>query len=147
MPKETALTVQSPKPLAISQSCKPPSQSWVMKQLALLATARQATVSRDTYLLYASEISDYPEDEISRAIRKFALRPREEGETAFPDLGTFVQAVKYEGRERRERQAQERESFEWTALAEEKREHPERFISFAEVMREVMESRNANAGK
>jgi len=54
-----------------------------------------------------------------------------------------VQAVKYEGRERRERQAQERERFEWMALAEEKREHPERFISFAEVMREVMESRAA----
>jgi hypothetical protein len=73
-----------------------------MQRLTLLALARQGEVSKEILKLYCSEICSFREDDISVAIRRLALRPRREGETAFPTLGTLYAAIRHEQFEREE---------------------------------------------
>lgn len=101
------------KPLAISRRPEKPSEAWVIKSLTWMATARQASVTRDTFLLYASELTDYREDDLSVVIRRFAiLEPREQYEPAFPELGRIIQAVRLERSRREQHEQRERRAAE-----------------------------------
>lgn len=140
--KETALTTSTAvKPLAISTRPEPPSSPWLVKRLTALATARQASVSRDTLILYTSELAEYREDDISQAIRKIAFTPREEGETAFPELGTIARTVRSFAIERNRVEERRRRREEDERRAEDRRQHPENYMSFRDFMTAFNESR------
>lgn len=54
----------------------------------------------------------YREDDLSVAIRRLALCPREEFAPAFPELGTLVQAVRSERSRREEHERREQRAAE-----------------------------------
>jgi hypothetical protein len=133
MATELAVINTARRPLEISRRREPPSPSWVVKRLALLATARQVMIERDTFVLYASELIGYREDDVSVAIRRLALRPRQQFETAFPSLGDIVEAVQCEEFRRSEHERREREN---AARHEEMRSRvvqPERWFDSDEI--------------
>ena len=134
------------KPLEISLRQERPSSLWVTKSLTALATARQATLSRDTLILYASEICDFREDDVSKAIRKIAVRPREEGETAFPDLGTLLKAIKSERSERVNEEEAKRSADEYGAIQEDRRLHPEKYFSVNDLLRDFAKRQEEKRG-
>lgn len=51
--------------------------------------------------MFAADLESYLLDDVEVALTRIGLRPREEFETAFPDLGTMLEAIKLAGRDRR----------------------------------------------
>ncbi len=51
--------------------------------------------------MFAQDLERFPLEDIEAGLGKIGLRPREEGETAFPDMGTMLHAIKIAGRDRR----------------------------------------------
>jgi hypothetical protein len=91
-------------------------------------------------------LAEFREDDVSVAIRKIAFREREQGETAFPDLGTIVNEVRTV-RNRRSLEEQLQASREEDARrAEDRRLHPERYFGMAELLKEYNERRQAERG-
>lgn len=78
---------------AISTPLGRPSLSSVVTLLTALAESRQATVSPQTLKLYAHRLSCFPLCDIRLALSRIADRPRQDGQTAFPDRGTLVREV------------------------------------------------------
>src|SRR5579862_6013326 len=68
-------------------------ESWIVDQLTILAEARQAAVSAATLELFSSELAQFEVEDIAAGIRTLSLTRRRDGETAFPDLATIVEAV------------------------------------------------------
>lgn len=91
---ETLAIASRPGPNAISTPLGRPSLSSVVTLLTALAESRQATVSPQTLKLYAHRLSCFPLCDIRLALSRIADRPRQDGETAFPDRGAIVHAVK-----------------------------------------------------
>jgi hypothetical protein len=73
-----------------------------------MAEARQASVSAQTLLVYSKTLQEFNPEDVKEAIGNLALQVREEGQTAFPELGRIVAEVRRIGSERRSRQATER---------------------------------------
>jgi hypothetical protein len=136
----TELTVmQEVRPLALSTRSQPPSTSWVVKKLGLLALARQAEVGREMLVLYSSELSLFREDDLSIVIRKFALSPREEYTPAFPELGAIVQAVRSERSRREAHEQRERRAAEQHEEMRSRVTVPERWFDSEQVAAGVVE--------
>lgn len=51
-------------------------------------------MSSQTNAIYAAKLAQFPLDAVKEAIAKLAETPRQEGETAFPDLGTVLNATR-----------------------------------------------------
>jgi hypothetical protein len=106
----------------------------IATSLSYLATARQGQIDAVTLDVYCTELKAFPIDEVMAAVKDLARTPREPGETAMPDLGTVLAAVKYAGRFRivqeaeREREREERH----------RTEHPEAYVSVRDIFAEVM---------
>lgn len=100
----------------------------ISAEFVRLAEARQATISSATLELYSSRLVDYQLEDVREGLTKLSLRPRAEGETAFPDLGTVIGAVKDARRDRRiaEEQREQREA--WAAEEAHRRDHPEEYL-------------------
>jgi hypothetical protein len=72
----------------------------------------------------------YDDRDVEKAVLKIARTPREEGETAFPDLGTLLDAVEMARRTRRnEEMAQGQADWE-RAREEDAKAHPEHYVFF-----------------
>jgi hypothetical protein len=71
----------------------------ILAQLVLMAEMRQATVSKQTLKVYSTRLVNEARSDargmeaVEGAIIAIAERPRREGETAFPDLGTILHEV------------------------------------------------------
>lgn len=84
-------------------------------------------ISADTLRIFVAELRAFQRDDITAGIRSLMLRPRESGQTAFPDLGTVVDAVKTAVRDRcsivvagRRRRADEEEIRQFDAFLAER---------------------------
>lgn len=62
--------------------------------LAMLSVARQANAKKPEFDLYTPFLMAYELKHIKTAIERLSLTPRAEGETAFPALGTVLEAVR-----------------------------------------------------
>jgi hypothetical protein len=74
-----------------------------------------------------------------------ALKRRQEGETAFPDLPTIVWTVKDVRFRRVSEEMRAQESAEAAAQAEDRRLHLENYFTFEDVLRDYNEKRRASA--
>lgn len=74
----------------------------------------------------------YDNRDVEKAVLKIARTPREEGETAFPDLGTLLDAVEM-ARRTRGNEEMARGQADWErAREEDAKAHPERYVFFSE---------------
>jgi hypothetical protein len=117
----------------------------VIKALTFLATARQASVTRDTLLLYASELQELREDDVSVAIRQIATAPREEGQTAFPDLGTLLRKVQAEKHRRERHERDEEQAWEENERRRDRVLHPERWFNAQQITDGIVEQLKESA--
>jgi hypothetical protein len=99
------LIARSSAPAAIVRPSKlsPETLVWTSTQLTVLAEARQAAITSETLRLYASQLARFQPDDIAAGIQSMMLTKRREGETAFPDLATVMDAVNAAIRNRQSR--------------------------------------------
>ena len=79
-----------------TQSTRQPEPSKCSRIVLLLSAfgvRRQAKLEDQDYLVYASDLERFELTDIEEVLRKIALRPREEFEPAFPDIGTLIRAI------------------------------------------------------
>ena len=65
-----------------------------MEYLLELAIRRQAKLSREDLIVFVKDLDGFDLQDISRGLELLGKRPRCAGETAFPDSGTLIQAVR-----------------------------------------------------
>ena len=67
---------------------------WLKQRLFLLARERQAKVDSGTIEHFASSLSGFASEAVDVACAELGRTPREEGQTAFPDLGDLLNACR-----------------------------------------------------
>jgi hypothetical protein len=70
---------------------QPEYLSGLLAELARLGEARQASLSDETYAIYAEELSGYELQDVRTALRGLAREPKEKYEPAFPRLDTLLE--------------------------------------------------------
>ena len=113
----------------------------VVDLLTILAEARQASVSPQTFQLYSSELDRFQIEDIESAVRKLMYRKRAEGETAFPDLPTLSEEVRAFARVRREDEQRAADRKREGAERKHRIEHPEEYMPARDVWAEFLEKR------
>jgi len=123
-----------PNQALTQQSQQSQPSSGAMKKIAIvglltkLAVRRQAKLSPQDYLVLAEDLLPYEASDIETALDQLGRRPRREGETAFPDLGSIEEEVRAIRSERRACEAKERERQQLLEEAEHRRLHPEEYM-------------------
>ena len=102
-PAETSMQARKPSP-SLSK------QSEIVKMLTKFSLRRQAAVNPETLALFAADLEHLELADLESALKELSLRPRRDGETAFPDLATVLEAVRYVRAERSSRRALEKEN-------------------------------------
>lgn len=96
--------------------------------LVKLAERRQAAVNSSTLVTFADDLGSYELADIDAACSELGTRRRAEGETAFPDLPTILEAVRGVIRARKpspEQEAIEREN----ARVQHFKDYPEDYLT------------------
>lgn len=73
----------------------------IAKVLAELSIRRQADVSKETYAVFAEDLMPFPIDDVRQACKNIGSTPRQQGEKAFPEVGTIIAECERVGRMRR----------------------------------------------
>jgi hypothetical protein len=107
--------------------------SKIVGLLTVLAEARQAATSTQTFEVFSSELAKYEFQDIAAAVRKLMFTKREEGETAFPDLPTLDERVCHEKNIRLKAAREERERAEAEAEERDRQEHPENYFDVRQM--------------
>lgn len=68
--------------------------------LTVLAEARQASISEQTYLVYSKALAEHDLRDLENAITSLSRREKRDGETAFPSLGSIEAEVSKAKRKR-----------------------------------------------
>ena len=113
----------------LSKLPDPQSLTWLVKQLATLAMARQASVDSETLKFFAVSLSNFHPEDARRALDRLCHTKRKEGETAFPDLATVEEAIYVEHSARVKEQLEEERS-NYIRYAE---THPQEFVTLSEI--------------
>jgi hypothetical protein len=87
--------------------------------------------------LYSARLANFAQDDILAAIDQLMLTKRQQGETAFPDLATVVEAVELVALRRRQAEAAAKEKAAREAEERNRKEHPENYFNMADVYAEV----------
>ena len=82
-------------------------KSKIVLLLAHLGVRRQAKLDTEDYLVFAADLESYEIADIEAAMKALYSKPRAEGETAFPDVATILEAVRGVIRARRPSAEQE----------------------------------------
>jgi len=112
--QETSIHSNKPKGL---------HESNIRKVLTILAERRQAQVSPGTLLTYSTDLASYSLDIIETACENLGKMRRAEGETAFPDIATILEAVR--GVIRAQRPPEPSGFDKWNAYVDELMKDPE----------------------
>lgn len=117
------VSVFEPRQTAISTPQSRQLQASLVMMLHGMALCRQAAVNAETFTVYAKHLARFPAECVKEAIEALSRRPRGEGETAFPDLGTVEAAVREAvgkrnaaERMRQRREQNERDFWNWIDL-------------------------------
>lgn len=96
------MEISKARPNQVStQPNEPSKQSRIVLLLAQLGIRRQAKLDPEDYQVFAADLSNYALGDIRTGFKNLASRPRREGETAFPDLGTMLHEIDNAARARR----------------------------------------------
>jgi hypothetical protein len=79
---------------ALTQRSELSKKSKIVILLTALGIRRQAKLDVEDYLLYASDLESYEMADLENAVGELAKKPRAEGQTAFPDIATILEAVR-----------------------------------------------------
>lgn len=83
--------------------------------LGILGIRRQAKLGPEDYQVFAADLVEFEIADIQSGFEELGKRPREEGETAFPSLGTmflYVKGARGRRREVERNQEEKREELE-----------------------------------
>jgi hypothetical protein len=80
-----------------------------------LAVRRQAKLSDGDYRVLSEDLAQFELEDIERGLDDLGERPRELGETAFPDWPALKEAVMKYARPRRAQEKKRREHAAWDA--------------------------------
>lgn len=105
--------------------------------------ARQGGVDGPTLKFFAAKLSGFDERDIAAGIDVICHKRREPGETAFPDLPTIEEAIFVARNSRIRAQREEEQLRERERIIQHMREHPEEYVTFAQVMADFLERRNS----
>lgn len=95
---------------------------------------------------YSKALAEFSDDTDTLAVLGvLAKRRRGDYEPKIPELGDLLEMVREYGREKRRMDREARERAEREAEELHRREHPEEYVSFAEIMREVRARNGAKA--
>jgi hypothetical protein len=108
-----------------------------------MAMRRGASVSKETLELCARDLLEFDDRDVQAATVRIGFTPREEGETAWPDTGTLVTAVRREARMRRDEEEARWQSEEYRNLAADRAANPDKYFTIEEIVAAVMERRKA----
>lgn len=75
--------------------------SRIVQLLTVLGIRRQAKLDKEDYQVFASDLESCDLGDIETALNLIASKPRAEGETAFPDVATIMEAIRSAARVRR----------------------------------------------
>jgi len=120
-----------PKRTELSNPLRYPSADAIEMELAKLAIRRQASITPADLAVYSEDLAGFLMPDLTEGLRSF-VRPRERGETAFPDVGSIIEACKVARGERLQREALEREQRAAQEEAEHRATHPEEYFSIAD---------------
>ena len=99
-------------------------------QLAKLAIRRQAAITAMDLKVYAEDLAGFLMLDLLAGLNSF-VRPRETGETAFPDVGSIIAACRASRGERLQQEAVESEQRALLEEQEHRRDHPEDYFDVA----------------
>lgn len=77
-----------------TRSSGPSKQEEIKILLAKLAIRRQAKVGELEFMVFSEDLMPYETRDIQLALESLSSRPRDEGETAFPDTAKILEAVR-----------------------------------------------------
>lgn len=72
----------------------PSKQEEIKVLLAKMAIRRQAKVGEMEFAVFSEDLMGYETEVIAEALNQLCSKPRAEGETAFPELATILDAVR-----------------------------------------------------
>jgi hypothetical protein len=103
----------------ISKPFKSPSQRDMLEAVLTTAgTMRGAKLDKETLSLYSGRLLRESFDDVVVALEKIAEMPREQYETALPDMGTVLDMVRIAGQSRANRAEAAKDPREENAAAE-----------------------------
>lgn len=108
---------------------------------------RQAKLSREDYLVFADDLMGFDLRDVEAGLDRIGMRPRNEGETAFPDVATLQMAVRAARGVRIACEAKERERQHDLIAEQHRKDHPELYCSTADFWKEAMEKIRTRFGK
>lgn len=85
----------------------------IVKMLTNLSLRRQAAADPRTLALFAADLEHLELADIETATKELSSGARRDGETAFPDLGTILEAVKSVVRTRKSQNRESEASLRW----------------------------------
>jgi len=109
----------------------------ISAELIRLAEARQASsgLSEASLEIYSQELSSrFRLDDIRAGLHVLALTRREDGDTAFPDVGTVLAAVREAVRERHAARTAEAKRMRDDAEERHRKEHPEEYVHVSAII-------------
>jgi hypothetical protein len=90
----TEITARRQETSMLSKQQTVSHESNIRKLLTILAERRQAQVTPGTLLTFSKDLAVYSLSDIDQALMRIASVPRREGETAFPEVATILEAVR-----------------------------------------------------
>jgi hypothetical protein len=118
---------------ALTQHVEPSKKSKVVALLAKLGVRRQAKLATEDYLVFAEDLMPYELTDIQSGLESLSSRPRNEGETAFPESAAVIAEVKYARRDRKAAEERERRIADEAAERRRRETHPEEYIASDEI--------------
>lgn len=106
----------------------------VVSLLAKLGIRRQAKQAAEDYLVMADDLLSYDLADIAAGLDVIGKRVREQGETAFPDVPTMLEAVGAIVSARMSKEADLRRKREDEESERHRREHPEDYFHISELL-------------
>jgi len=99
---------------ALAKPSELSKKSKIVMLLATLGIRRQAKLDKEDYLVFASDLEKYELADIEAGIA--ALPPKRDGQTAFPDVDTILEAVR--GVIRSRKSVKDSAAAKWSAYVE-----------------------------
>lgn len=91
--------------IALTRQPELSKRSKIVALLTAFGIRRQAKLDTADYKLFSADLEHLEMTDLEDALRVLSLKPRAEGQTAFPDLGTILEAVRGVSRARGDRRA------------------------------------------
>jgi len=141
---EEAMELSKGRPnqaLTQQQQLLPPSTVEKLKvitaHLAKLGVRRQAKLAEADYLVLADDLMTFDLLDVISGLDALGRMPRREGETAFPGAAALQEGCRVTRNARRDAGAQERQNRQDEEERQHRQEHPEEYISVAELLKEL----------